>query len=543
MGSKEIAIARISDLADGEMKQVTANGAEILLACVNGKFHAVGAHCTHYGAPLVEGVLNGERIICPWHHACFDVLTGDLQEPPALDALPRYEVKIENEQIIVQVPDEVSDRRIPEMAKRKAEDKRLFAIAGAGAAAYAAAQTLREDGYTGRIVMISREKRLPYDRPNLSKDYLQGNAEPGWLPLRSEDFFAEHDIDVMLGKEIIQVDATRKTISFADGGVLACDALLVATGGKPRKLPFQQMDQENVFLLRSYDDCDAIVARAAEKARVVVVGANFIGMEVAASLTARGCKVTVVAPDAVPFEKTLGTEIGQLFQQLHELNGVTFKLGMSVSGFIGEKKVTSVILGNGEQLDADFVVVGIGVKPATNFLDGIVLHEDGGVVVDEYMRAADGVYAAGDIAYFPNPLTGEAVRIEHWRTAMQQGRIAAHNMGGKKTANEGVPFFWTRQFDVGLLYVGHAKRWDQILYRGTVASRDFLAFYIDDGRVLAAAGMNQDQEMAAIEELMRLNQMPEPDQLTDPAVSFRERLKTTGAVNMQLFSAANPMWT
>jgi NADPH-dependent 2,4-dienoyl-CoA reductase/sulfur reductase-like enzyme len=301
--------------------------------------------------------------------------------------------------------------------------------------------------------------------------------------------------------------------------------LLVATGGKPRRLPFQQMDQENVFWLRSHDDSDAIVARAAEKARVVVIGASFIGMEVAASLRARGCRVTVVAPGAVPFEKTLGAEIGQLLQRLHELNGVTFKLGTSVSGFTGEKKLTSVILDNGERLDADFVVVGIGVKPATDFLDGLVLHQDGGVVVDEYMRAADGVYAAGDIAYFPNPLTGEAVRIEHWRTAMQQGRIAALNMVGKKAAYEGVPFFWTRQFDVGLLYVGHAKRWDEILYRGTVATRDFLAFYIEGGRVLAAAGMNRDQEMAAIEELMRLNQMPASDQLTDPSLSFLERLK------------------
>ncbi|HKY45857.1 MAG TPA: FAD-dependent oxidoreductase [Pyrinomonadaceae bacterium] len=542
MSSKEIAIAKTADLVDGEMKQLSANGTEILLACVNGDFHAVGAHCTHYGAPLVEGVLNGDRIICPWHHACFNVTTGDVQEPPALDSLPRFEMKIENDEIVVRVPDDTLDRRTPQMTKRQDADERLFVIAGAGAAAYAAAQTLREDGYTGRLVMITREKHLPYDRPNLSKDYLQGNAEPGWLPLRPENFFAEHDIEVMRGKQIIHIDANRKTISFADGEVLACDALLVATGGKPRRLPFQNMDQENVFLLRSYHDSDAIVARAAEKARVVIIGSSFIGMEVAASLTARGCRVTVVAPDAVPFEKTLGAEIGQLLQQLHELNGVTFKLGVSVSGFTGGQKVTSVILDNGERLDADFVVVGIGVKPATDFLDGLVLHQDGGVVVNEYMRAADGVYAAGDIAYFPNPLTGEAVRIEHWRTAMQQGRIAAHNMAGKKTAYEGVPFFWTRQFDVGLLYVGHAKRWDEIIYRGTVATRDFLAFYVEGGRVLAAAGMNRDQEMAAIEELMRLNQMPASDQLTDPSLSFQERLKATRAGTAQSSSHANQMW-
>src|SRR5688572_25940872 len=185
MDYKDVTVARTSELADGEMKQVSANGAEILLSCVGGNFHAVGAHCPHYGAPLVEGVLSGERVVCPWHHACFNVSTGDLEEPPAFDALPRFEVKIENDQIILRVPDGAPDRRTPQMTKRDKNDRRLFAIAGGGAAGYAAAQTLREDGFAGRIVLITRENHSPYDRPNLSKEYLQGNAEPAWLPLRS----------------------------------------------------------------------------------------------------------------------------------------------------------------------------------------------------------------------------------------------------------------------------------------------------------------------------------------------------------------------
>ena len=214
MSYRDITVATTSEFSDGEMKQVSVEGKEILLARVNGNFYAVGATCTHYGAPLVEGVLNGERLVCPWHHACFNITTGDLREPPAFDALPRYNVKIVNEHVVVRVPVDASDRRTPSMARRDGKDERLFVIAGGGAAGYTAAQTLREDGFTGRIVLISREDHLPYDRPNLSKEYLQGNAEPSWLPLRSRDFFAEHDIELIRGAEIKRIDAAKRTIEF-----------------------------------------------------------------------------------------------------------------------------------------------------------------------------------------------------------------------------------------------------------------------------------------------------------------------------------------
>ena len=520
MSYRDITVARTSEFTDGEMRQVSVEGKEILLARVNGKFYAVGATCTHYGAPLVDGVLNGERLVCPWHHACFNITSGDLREPPAFDALPRYDVKIENEHVVVRIPVDASDRRTPSMAKRAmtkrdGKDERLFVIAGGGAAGYTAAQTLREDGFTGRVVLITREDQLPYDRPNLSKEYLQGNAEPSWLPLRSEDFFAEHDIELIRSAEIKRIDAAKKTIELADGETLVCNALLVATGGQPRHLPFQSAAQQNVFLLRSYADADALIAAAETGKRVVVIGASFIGMEVASSLRSRGCDVTVVAPDEVPFKKILGPEIGKLFQQLHEEKGVKFKLGASVANFVGPEIVTQVVLENGKSLATDLVVVGVGVKPATDFLEGVGLHRDGGVIVDEYMRAADDVYAAGDIAYFPNPRTGERQRIEHWRTAMQQGRVAAHNMAGNAVAYDSVPFFWTRQFDVGLLYVGHAASWSEIIFQGSVAARDFLAFYLKDDQILAVAGMNRDREMAAIEELMREDRMPSRTQLKD----------------------------
>jgi len=528
MTDREQAVATAEELRDGEMKQISAAGTEILLARVKGNYHAVAAHCTHYGAPLVDGVINGERIVCPWHHACFNAITGDLEEPPALDSLPCFPVRVEDGKVFVDVPVEAKDRRMLPMTKRQPNDERVFVIIGGGAAGYTAAQTLREDGFTGRVIMITRETHLPYDRPNLSKEYLQGKADPAWMPLRSDDFFAEHDIEVIRDREVERVDAARKLINFTDGKSLLCDRLLVATGGEPRKLPFQTDEQQNVFLLRSYADADAITSAADKGKQAVVIGASFIGMEVAASLTKRGCKVTVVAPDT-PFNRIFGPEVGSLFQKVHEKNGVEFKLGTSVTGFAGATKVNAVMLNTGEQLGADLVVVGIGVKPATSLLTGVKLHKDGGVLVDEYMRAAQGVYAAGDIAWFPSQLAGESQRIEHWRTAMQQGRIAAHNMVGKETPYHGVPFFWTRQFDVGLVYIGHASSWDEIIFHGDVSARDFLAFYISGSRVTAVAGMNRDKEMAALEELMRLDRMPAVEQLRQGTADFLASLRSNAS--------------
>jgi NADPH-dependent 2,4-dienoyl-CoA reductase/sulfur reductase-like enzyme/nitrite reductase/ring-hydroxylating ferredoxin subunit len=530
MTHKEVTVATAVELEDGEMKQVSVNETEILLARVGGKYHAVGAHCTHYGAPLVEGALCGERVVCPWHHACFNVTTGDLEEPPALDALPCYEVRVEGESVIVSLPDQATDRRTPAMTKRdSSSDGRSFVILGGGAAGYAAAQALREDGFQGRILMITREDRTPYDRPNLSKDYLQGHAEPEWMPLRADQFYAEHDIEVLREKEVARVDAAKKTITFKDGDTLTCDSLLVATGGTPRRLNVPGSDLKNIFVLRSFGDTDAIVEAARQASRAVVIGASFIGMETAASLRERKLSVTVIAPDKVPFEKTLGPEIGRLLQHAHEAHDVQFKLGASAVRFEGDGAVKRVVLDSGERIEADLVIVGVGVRPATEFLEGVELQRDGGVVVDKHLLAADSVYAAGDIAYFPSALTHERQRIEHWRTAQQQGRVAAHNMAGKQTEFDGVPFFWTRQFDAGLLYVGHAASWDEIIYQGDVPSQNFLAFYVKDDRLLAVAGMNRDREVAAIEELMRLDRMPSLARLRNGPVDFLELLSDDGA--------------
>jgi NADPH-dependent 2,4-dienoyl-CoA reductase/sulfur reductase-like enzyme len=319
----------------------------------------------------------------------------------------------------------------------------------------------------------------------------------------------------------VKVDVKTKEITFKNGETLKYDSLLIATGGTPRSLPFQSDTQANVFLLRSFSDSDAIIAAAEEGKRAIVIGTSFIGMEAASSLRTRGCGVTVVGPDEVPFQKILGKQIGRLFQDIHERNGVKFCLGESVKSFAGtDTAVEGVILQNGQRLEADLVIVGVGVTPATDFLEGVERHKDGGVIADEFLCIADDVYAAGDIVHFPDARTRDLTRIEHWRTAMQQGRTAARNMTGKPKAFDAVPFFWTVQFDAELRYVGHAKEWDKIIVQGDLAKQDFIAFYVKDDRILAVAGMNRDRDMAIWEERIRHNRFLSPDQLSNGQVEL-----------------------
>jgi NADPH-dependent 2,4-dienoyl-CoA reductase/sulfur reductase-like enzyme len=456
-----------------------------------------------------------------------------MEDPPALDSLVSYPLRIDGERIMLSLPKDAADRRMPSMSKSdSAADPRQFVIIGAGAAGYAAAQTLREEGFRGSVVMITREDRAPYDRPNLSKDYLHGHAEPEWIPLRGEDFFKEHDITLLLNREVTSVDARSKTITFEIGETMDYDSLLVATGGASVRLNINGSDLKNVCVLRSFADADSIIETAKHCHRAVVVGASFIGMEAAYSLRERGLEVTVVAPSQEPFEATLGAEVGALFRREHESHGVQFKLGNIVYRFEGNHNVEAVALDNGEFIETDMVVVGVGVRPVTQFLAGVKLDQAGAVVVDSRLRAAAGLFAAGDIASFSDPRTGEYTRIEHWRTAQQQGRTAARNMLGRNVTFAAVPFFWTRQFDIGLLYVGHVSSWDEIIYRGDVAAQDFLAFYVKDNRVRAVAGMNRDREMAAAEELLRLDRMPTREQLERNERSLVEMLQAPELISV-----------
>ncbi len=510
----EAIVARVGDLRDGEMKEVEVGENKVLLIRLKGKFHAVGSVCTHYGGPLAEGVLSGARVYCPWHQSVFNAISGDLEEPPGFDAVPRFEVRVEGDQVIVAVPDEKVERRTMAMCRGDSRaDSRTFVILGAGGAGNAAAETLRQVGFKGKLVMLTREQALPYDRPLLSKGYLSGEAGAEWLPWRTPEFYREHDIEVLKGREIAQVDAAARTVKFADGASQHYDAALVATGGTALRLAAPGADLANVFTLRSPVDADKIIAAAGSAKIAVAVGASFIGMETAASLTKRGLKLTVVAPGAVPIHRILGPEIGRTLQKVHAANGVNFVLGARVAAFEGAGRVQRVVLDNGEKIPADLVIAGVGIKPATDFLQGLKLNLDGSVPVDKYLQAAPGLYAAGDVARFPDWRDGSPIRIEHWRLALQHGRTAARNMAGQEAEFAGVPFFWSDQFDVIVQYVGYAGSWDEIIFHGSPEDRDFIGFYVKDGQVRAAAAMNRDRQMCALAELLRLSRAPSAAEL------------------------------
>lgn len=507
-------------LQDGEMRRIELEGKPVVLARSGGEYYALGGKCTHYGAPLNEGVLKGYTLICPWHHACFDIRSGQRLEPPALNDLPHYPVQIQDGLVYVTLP---HDNVTEPQAKTDSADTRTFVIVGGGAAGSAAAEELRRAGFSGKIILLSAVPTTPVDRPNLSKDYLDGHAKPDWIPLRDNQWYADRDIDLRLDTQVMRVDPAAHLVHLHHGQPLHYDRLLLATGGTPRTLnniPGAELD--GIYTLRTLADADRIIQAAKQGKRAVVIGASFIGMEVAASLAGgRSVSVTVVAPEDVPFGRILGDDIGRMFQQLHEQHGVRFCLGDEAVRFTGQNgRVELVELKSGQKLQADFVVVGVGVMPATHFLQesGLQLNErDHSVLVNARLQTNyPDIFAAGDIARWDDN-SGNSTRIEHWRVAQQQGITAAHNMLGEtRDINRHIPFFWTSQWKLTLSYVGHATQWDNIIYRsGTPEQRKFIAFYVKDGHFLAAASVGYDAESDALELILR-DQMPlSIDQMRD----------------------------
>jgi apoptosis-inducing factor 3 len=446
---------------------------------------ALGATCTHYGGPLAEGLIVGDTVRCPWHHACFDLRTGLPVRAPALNPLPCYEVDTSGGLI------RVGARTSGPVTLRRNSSLRTIAIVGAGAAGESAAETLRREGYDGEILLFGADESPPVDRPNLSKDYLAGNAPEEWMPLRPPAFFGEQKIALTLNARVTSIDPTAHKLTLADGREVAWDALLLATGADPVRPPLPGGDMPHVLTLRTLTDSRAIIERATRAKRAVVVGASFIGMEVAASLRARGVEVHVVAPEAVPFERTLGPELGGMFRAVHEEHGVRFHLGQTVAAVEPD---AVMLAGSEERLTADMVVLGVGVKPAFELARAAGLQVDRGVVVDDRLRtSAAGVFAAGDVARYPYAPTGEQVRIEHWAVAQRMGRVAALNILGGDLPFTAPPFFWTTQYDVTLSYVGHAESWDRIDVHGDLAARDATLAYRRGGKTLAVATIGRDK--------------------------------------------------
>jgi NADPH-dependent 2,4-dienoyl-CoA reductase/sulfur reductase-like enzyme len=422
---------------------------------------------------------------CPWHHARFDVRTGAVRSGPALEGLARW--KAEERDGVIRVTGRLEGGTGDAPHRPDAAAPEHIVIVGAGAAGTVAAAELRRCGYGGSLVMVDPDPDASVDRPNLSKDYLAGNAPEEWIPLRSEAWWKERHVD-RRRSAARRLDAGTRSLTLADGQTVRYDALILATGAEPVRLnlPGEGPPQHT---LRTLADARRIIAAAEAGRRVVVLGASFIGLEVAAALRQRDLEVRVVAPEARPLERVLGPEVGDFVRRLHEEHGVAFHLGQTARGLVAD----GLELKDGTVVPADFVVMGVGVRPRVELAEQAGLTVDRGVLVNERLEtSAPGVYAVGDIARYPDPRTGDMVRIEHWVVAQRQARTAARNALGFTEAYADAPFFWSQHYDVPIAYVGHATDWDAIEVDGSLAHRDAAIRYRKDGRVLALATIGRD---------------------------------------------------
>jgi NADPH-dependent 2,4-dienoyl-CoA reductase/sulfur reductase-like enzyme/nitrite reductase/ring-hydroxylating ferredoxin subunit len=459
---------------------------DVLLVQAGSEIFAIEPLCSHYHGPLAEGLVVGDTIRCPWHHACFALRTGEATRPPALNALAVWDVTRDRDRIVVARKRGAPG---PSMAHRNAPTPEKFVIVGGGAAGFAAAETLRREGFAGAITMLSNDGAMPVDRPNLSKDYLAGSAPEDWLPLRGEDYYRDAGIDLRLNSNVAAIDPKTRSVTLGNGDKLPFDRLLLATGAEPVKLQIPGADQPHVHTLRSVADSRAIIRAAGSAKRALVIGASFIGLEVAASLRARKTEVHVVAPEERPMQKVLGSEMGDFVRALHEENGVNFHLEDTVEKLDGFRAT----LKSGAVIEADLVVVGIGVKPRLALAEQAGLAADRGVSVSEYLETSvSGIFAAGDIARWPDPYSRQTIRVEHWVVAERQGQTAARNMMGRRERFDAVPFFWSQHYDVPINYVGHAESFDDIVVDGSIKDKDCLLKYRKDGRVLAVASIYRD---------------------------------------------------
>jgi NADPH-dependent 2,4-dienoyl-CoA reductase/sulfur reductase-like enzyme/nitrite reductase/ring-hydroxylating ferredoxin subunit len=479
-----------NSLAEGVPLLGHVQGEPVILVRRGSEVFAIGATCSHYGGPLADGLVVDDTVRCPWHHACFSLRTGEALGAPALTPVAAYETVQRVGQVFV-----TAKRAKPDSVRRRARPgtaaPRSVAIVGAGAAGNSAADELRHLGFEGAITLIDRDQETPYDRPNLSKDYLAGTVQEEQLPLHPRAYYEERKVELVRGRQVTALDVARKRLTFDDGATREFGAIVLATGADPVRLAMPGEPGPPVHYLRTLADSRAIIRSAAGARRAVVLGASFIGLEVAASLRAGKVEVHVVAPDRRPLERVLGPELGDFIRGLHEQHGVVFHLG----GKASDLTRGGVVLEGGERLDADFIVAGIGVRPATALAEQAGLRVEKGIVVDAYLETATkGVFAVGDAARWPDPRGGGLVRIEHWVLAQRQGQAVARTIVGERTPFADVPFFWSQHYDISINYVGHAERWEAIEIDGSLERHDASVRYRAGDRLLAVASIFRDRE-------------------------------------------------
>jgi NADPH-dependent 2,4-dienoyl-CoA reductase/sulfur reductase-like enzyme/nitrite reductase/ring-hydroxylating ferredoxin subunit len=475
----------IDDVADGSMLLGHALGEAVLVARRGAELFAIGATCTHYGGPLAKGLMVDCTVRCPWHHACFNLRTGEAIAAPALSNTSCWKIEKRGDRFFITGEAETKPARTPKSSPAS------VVIVGAGAAGSAAAEMLRREGYAGPMTLIGSDEFLPYDRPNLSKDYLAGTAPEEWIPLRPADFYHEQKIDTITNTSVESIDVKTKQVRLSDGRSLPYGALLLATGSEPVRLAISGDDLPHVCYLRTLTDSRRIIEKAKNAKRAVVIGASFIGLEVAASLRERKLEVTVVGKHRQPLEKILGRELGNLIRETYEAHGVKFHLGRTPAAITREH----VRLDDETTLQADLVVVGIGVRPNTGLAEKVGVATDRGVSVNEYLETnVPGIFAAGDIARWPDPRSGRNIRVEHWVVAQRQGQTAARNILGARDRFAAVPFFWSNHFDLHIRYVGHGNGEDEVNVSGNLKAKDASVIYRSAGKVTAVASIGRDRE-------------------------------------------------
>jgi apoptosis-inducing factor 3 len=489
----------LQQLPDGAPVEGHFQGEPVLVVRHGENVMAIAARCSHYGAPLEDGLVVGDTVRCPWHHACFSLRSGEALSAPALSSLDCYEVERRAGKVYVLGKRPAASGRTPVSAPSS------VVIIGTGAAGSAAAEMLRREGYAGPVSLVGAAPAIPYDRPNLSKDYLAGTAPEEWIPLRSADYYLEKRIKLRTATTVKSIDVNARTVALEGGESLPFGALLLATGAQPRRLPIPGAELVHVLTLRSLADSRALIEKAKTAKHAVLIGAGFIGLEVAASLRARGIEVHVVAPDASPLERILGRELASMIREIHEAHGVVFHLELKPTAI----DHTHVTLSNGSRIPADVVVIGAGVTPETDLAAQAGLELDRGVKVNGYLETSvAGIFAAGDIARWPDPHTGDAIRVEHWAVAQRQGQTAARNMLGARELFSAVPYFWSAHFDVTIAYVGHAETWDHIRIDGDPKAHDCRVEYWKGAKRLAVATVNRDSESLRTEAEMEAAALP-----------------------------------
>ncbi|XP_050520127.1 apoptosis-inducing factor 3-like isoform X2 [Daktulosphaira vitifoliae] len=513
-------VCRENDIPENGMQEfeIGNNGNKVLIVKQKNQFFAVGSKCSHFGAPLVKGALGNGRVRCPWHGACFNLKTGDIEDYPGFDNIPSFKVSVNNGNVKISTKRSIleNSKFIKPLTKRNLDNTQTFIVVGGGPAGASCVQTLRQEGYDGRLLFITKENCLPYDRTKLSKTL---SSDISSILLRPQQYYDSGDVEVLTNTSLESVDTTSKTLKLTNNEQIPFDALFIATGMIPRTVP-DASKFNNVFTLRTASDAGKISQHLSSDCHLVIIGSSFIGMEVAATASSKVKSVNVIGRSAVPFIESLGKELGERVQELCQSKGISFKMKTSVQNFIGyESRLSEVELNDGQKLKVDVCVIAMGSKANSEFLKGSAINmnpTNGTIEVNENLETnVKGIYAGGDVANAPVYPAKIKASLGHWQLATYHGKTAALNMIGKKSSIHSVPFFWTSLFGTSIRYAGYGHGYTDVLINGDLENFKAVVYYCKNNEVIAIATVGSDPIAAKFAELIESGRSLKKDQAVD----------------------------